>query len=295
MAKNPTKDALAEYMIQKIAAQAETESRKLLKYITAIYRVDAASNPEQFGTGVFLNVADQYFLVTAAHVLDDNKDSTLYIPSNKSGNLVTLEGPSFKSIADGGDRNNDRTDVGVVVLKPELVNEIGRDSFLPVSMTDVDDTGKQGDIYIAMGYPAKKNEKVDLVKNTFKRSPASYTANILPDEKLAAIGVQRGSHLLLAFKKRHSRDTAGRDITAPDPYGMSGGPLWRFDIYTGQKPASRLVGILIEWRDEVGGILAIRIPIVLAGIAHQFPKLADFIPKTSTVNVSVNTPIVRYD
>jgi len=37
---------------------------------------------------------------------------------------------------------------------------------------------------------------------------------------------------------------------------MSGGPLWRFDIYTGQKPASRLVGVLIEWRDEVAGILA---------------------------------------
>lgn len=290
MAKKPTKDALAEYMIQKIAAHAENESRKLLKHITAIYRVDASSNPEQFGTGVFLNVGDHYFLVTAAHVLDDNKDSTLYIPSNKSGVLVTLEGASFKSIADGGDRNNDRTDVGVVMLKPDLVDEIRRGSFLPVAMADVDDIGKQGDIYIAMGYPAKKNEQVDLAKKTFKRSPASYTANILPDEKLSAIGVQRGSHLLLAFKKRHSRDTTGKDITAPDPYGMSGGPLWRFDIYTGQQPSSRLVGILIEWRDEVGGILAVRVPIVLAGIAHQFPKLGDCIPKTITVSVSVKMP-----
>ena len=290
MAKKPTKDALAEYMIQKIAAQAENESRKLLKYITAIYRVDAAGNPEQFGTGVFLNVGDQYFLVTAAHVLDDNKDSTLYIPSNQSGNLVILEGASFKSVADGEDRNNDRTDVGVVVLKSDLVDEIGRDSFLPAAMTDVDDIGKQGDIYIAMGYPAQKNGKVDLVKKNFKRRPASYTANILPDEKLAAIGVHRGSHLLLSFKKRHSRDTTGKDITAPDPYGMSGGPLWRFDIYTGQQPTSRLVGILIEWRDEVAGILAVRVPIVLAGIAHQFPKLGDCIPKITTVSISVKMP-----
>jgi hypothetical protein len=157
MAKKHSKDPVAEYMIQKIAAQAEKESRKLLKHICAIYRVDAAANPEQFGTGVFLNVGDHYFLVTAAHVLDNNDDSTLYIPSNKSGDLVILEGASFKSVADGGDRNDDRTDVGVVVLKSDLEDEIGRDSFLSVALTDVDDIGKQGDIYIAMGYPAKKN------------------------------------------------------------------------------------------------------------------------------------------
>ena len=59
MAKKHLKDSLAEYMVQKIAAQAEKESRKLLKHISAIYRVDAAGNTEQFGTGVFLNVLVQ--------------------------------------------------------------------------------------------------------------------------------------------------------------------------------------------------------------------------------------------
>ena len=105
---------------------------------------------------------------------------------------MILEGASFKSVAAGEDRDNDRTDVGVVVLKLDLLDEIERDSFLPVSMTDVDDIGKQGDIYIAMGYPAKKNEKLNLAKKTFKRRPACYTANILPDaklQKLVCIGV----------------------------------------------------------------------------------------------------------
>lgn len=288
--KKRTKDALAEDVIQNIAARAENESRKLLKHITAIYRVDAAGNPEQFGTGVFLNIGDSYFLVTAAHVLDENKDSTLYIPGNKSGNLVILEGDSFKSVADGGNRDNDRTDVGVVALKPSLIEEIDPNSFLPVSRTDVDDIGKRTEVYIAMGYPAKKNENLNLVRKTFKRRPACYTANILPDAKLDEVCVHRGSHLLLAFNKKHSRDTTGRDITAPDPYGMSGGPLWRFDIYPDHQPTSRLVGILIEWRNEVAGILALRMPIVLAGIAHQYPKLGVFIPNTTTVNVSVQMP-----
>lgn len=289
MGKKRTSDPLAEYMIQKIAAEAEIQSRKLLKHICAIYRVDDKRNPEQYGTGIFLNIGNHYFLITAAHVLDNNSSSMLYIPGNKSGKLVFLDGEALKSVAEAGDRNNDRTDVGIIVLKSDLVDEIGNDAFLPISMADVDDIGKKGDIYIAMGYPAKRNEKVNLAERTFKRRPISYTANILPDEKLSAVGVHRGSHLLLSFKKRHSHDNSGRDITAPDPHGMSGGPLWRFDVYKKQQPASRLVGILIEWRDEVAGILAVRIPVLLAGIAHHLPGLKKFIPTTKTVAVEVTT------
>ena len=290
MDTKPAKDPLAEYMIKKIAEEAEKESRKLLKHISPIYRVDEAGNPEQYGTVVYLVIHDHYFLVTAAHVLDVNAGSTLYIPSNASGNLVRLEGKSFKSIAEGGDRMNDRTDVGVVELKSDMIDKIGRDSFLPISATDVDDTGKNGGIYIAMGYPGELNVDVDLVKNTFKRHPISYTANILPDEKVAEAGVHCGSHLLIAFKKEQSHDTTGKEIVAPSPPGMSGGPLWRFDIYTDHQTTSKLVGINIEWHYMLEGILAVRMPIVLAGIAHQYPELADFIPKTTTVNVSVQMP-----
>ena len=278
---------MAEYMVQNIAAQSEIESRKLLKFISAIYRVDNVDNPEQFGTGVLLVIHDHYFLVTAAHVLDDNTGSTLYIPGNQSGKLEMLTGGSFRSVADGGNRDNDRTDVGVVALKSDLVDKIGCDSFLPVSMTDVDDIGKAGEIYIAMGYPATKNTKVNLVEKTFKRHVISCTANILPGKDLEKIGVSSASHLLLGFDKKHVKNTQGKDMTAPDPYGISGGPLWRFDIYTKQNPASRLVGILIEWRKEVKGMLAVRIPVLIAGMAVRYPQLKSFLPQTTTVNVQV--------
>ena len=156
-------------------------------------------------------------------------------------------------------------------------------------MVDVDDIGKPGATYIAMGYPATKNAKIDTKEKTLKRRPASYTANILPSGKLDGLGVHSGSHLLIAFEKRHSRDRAGRDITAPDPFGMSGGPLWRFDVFS-DVPGTRLVGMLIEWKSEAGGILAVRLPVVLAGIARNYPSLTEFIPKTSTVQVDVQSP-----
>ena len=119
------KDPLAELMIQKIAKEADIKSSKLLRFICPIYRVDSAGNPEQFGTGIYLSVDAERFLLTAAHVLDNNAESTLYIPSTKIGKLVELEGPSFRSISDDELRANDHTDVGVIRLEPELVEHVG--------------------------------------------------------------------------------------------------------------------------------------------------------------------------
>ena len=135
--------------------------------------------------------------------------------------------------------------------------------------------------------PASKNKDIDKQRRSFKRKPASYSSNILPPSTLGKLGVEPASHLLLGFDKKKSRNTAGRTITAPDPNGMSGGPLWRFEIYKDQKLTSRLVGILIEWRTEVKGMLAIRMPILLAGIAYNYPHLIHVIPKTRTVGVMV--------
>jgi len=287
MAKKRTKDPLAEFMIQDIAAQAKDEAKDLLKHISAIYRVNSISQPEQSGTGILLHIGDRHFLLTAAHVLDDTEDYDLFIPSNRSGALIPLEGDSFKSVAPGGNREDDLIDIAVVSLKPQTVDEIGSDSFLSISMVDVDDIGEQGATYIAMGYPGKKNAKANWGKRKYKRIPISYTANILPEEKLSGMGLRRASHLLISFKKRHSRNDAGRDITAPDPDGMSGGPLWRLNTYSDEKPSSRLVGILIKWCTEVGGILTVRLPILLTAIALHCPELAGLVPKTRTLRVCV--------
>jgi hypothetical protein len=288
MAKKRQKDQLKEFMIQQIAREAANESVDLLRHICAIYRADQNGEPEQFGSGVFLAVGSRHFMLTAAHVLDDNAHSTLYIPSTKTLKLVELKGDSFCSKAVDGDRERDRTDIGVVLLSPDLVDHIGPDAFATVPMVDVDDIGTAGGSYIAMGYPWRKNAKLNRAKRTVKGRPLSYTANILPPEKLKSLGVHQGSHLLLEFDKRHSRDETGRDVTAPDPEGMSGGALWRFDVFGDEPLTSRLVGIVIEWRDELGGILTVRLPVILAGIAHEYPDLAYLVPATFTLGVTVH-------
>ena len=288
MAKNRQKDPLKEHVIQKIAGEAANESVKLLRHVCPIYRPDKNGDPEQFGTGVFILAGARYFLVTAAHVLDDNAESTLYIPGEKSGALVELKGESFRSKPDDGDRKNDRTDVGVVLLSQDLADEIGREAFLSVKQIDVDETGTPGATYIALGYPWRKNAKLNRSKKSVTRHPLSYTANVLQNKKLAKLGVHNGSHLLLGFDKRHSRNKEGRDITTPNPEGMSGGALWKFDVCGDQTINSRLVGVLIEWTSELRGILAVRLPVILAGIAHAYPDVADQIPQTLTVKVSVH-------
>jgi hypothetical protein len=281
-----TSDQFAECTIRRISAEATAESKKLLKHMSAIYRVDPYHRPEQFGTGVYLCICDHYFLLTAAHVLDDLTNSTLYIAGYTTNELIALEGESLRSVTDDGSRDNDRSDIGICRLGPDLVTKIGAESFLPVSMVDVDDTGDAGATYIAMGYPAKKNTRLNYENKSVKRHPFSYTTKVLVNNELIKMGFHNSSHILVGYKKRHSRDSSGRDTTAPNPFGMSGGPLWRFKTYSG-KSFSRLVGILIEWKKESGGILAVRLPAVLASIARGFPELGPSIPKATTVQVRV--------
>ena len=156
MKRRKKTDPLAEYMLRDIAGRAEAESRSLLKFICPIFRVDDRGMPEQFGTGTLLGVGDHFFLVTAAHVLDESSTSTLYVPGNTDGVLQTLEGRSFRSALVDGSRRNDHIDVGVVQIKPDFAGEIGHASFLPIEMCDVHDVGARGEVYIAMGSRLEK-------------------------------------------------------------------------------------------------------------------------------------------
>jgi hypothetical protein len=98
MARRRTTDSLGEYMIRDIAKRAEEESRSLLNFISPIYRVGDRNVPEQFGTGTLLRIGSRHFIVTAAHVLDDNASSTLYVPGNNSGVLETKNCLQFGAV-----------------------------------------------------------------------------------------------------------------------------------------------------------------------------------------------------
>ena len=145
---------------------------------------------------------------------------------------------------------------------------------------------------MALGYPCTKNKKLDLVKHSFRRSLLGYTSVLKflnpPARCKCGTVFNRASHLLLDFKKKKSGVVGGPPTTAPDVHGMSGGSLWRFDYPPATPGSSKMVGMLIEWRRELGAILAVRMPLILEAVRNRYPHLSPEIPRTNTISIGVN-------
>ena len=281
-------------IIDHLAKGAAKELELLKSYIGSVYQVSKKGTPEQIGTGTFIVIGNTHLLITAAHVLDeqDKSGSTLYLAGGKIRGLIQLTGSSFRTDKVAGDREHDHNDIAGIEIIGTLLDSIGEDAFLKISQVDVNDIGRPGIPYMALGYPCTKNKELNLVKHSFKRSLLGYTSilKFLEPSARCKCGtvLNRASHLLLGFKKKKSGVIDGPPTTAPDIHGMSGGALWRFDYPPLPPGTSKMVGMLIEWRRELGAILVVRMPLILEAIRNRYPHLSAEIPRTTTITIGVN-------
>ena len=75
---------------KKISQWSEAGTNKYISSVRPIYISTEKENPMHIATGTLLHVAEKKYLVTAAHVIDKNAKSCLYIAGEKE--LVMLEG-----------------------------------------------------------------------------------------------------------------------------------------------------------------------------------------------------------
>jgi hypothetical protein len=287
MAKRKRRDPYKEFVISNLAQGAAEVSKKLTEHLRPIYIANSANEPELIGTGVLIAVGSHRFLVTAAHVFAQAGGVTFYIPNDASGDLQVLKGQRASSVSNQLRHKDDVIDIAVVWLDTSLASQFKPSAFVSTANINLDDTGDPTRVYIAMGYPWRKNQKINRVTRRLRASIHAYAANILPFNDLAAAGLQPGSHMMLRYQKRHSRTQDGRDVTAPHPHGMSGGPLWRFDPYGAASDITHLVGILIEWKHSEGGLLAVRMPVVFAAMSCLCPEVADLLPSANSIKVEI--------
>lgn len=292
MAKRKKKhDPLKVAISNQIFSTARSEAKHLRNYICPIYRPRTATEPELIGTGVFLAIGERRFVLTAAHVFGPVGEGhrQLLIPSHTTGHLTELAGTYVRSKTSENPGADDTNDVGIVLLGHDLVQEISTHAFVSLELVDVDDIGDLRRAYVAMGFPWRVSPRVCRRSKVAKATVYSYASELLKHEKWSSLGLTPASHFLLRYAKRHSRNESGRDMTAPDPHGMSGGPLWRLEVSDDRSTACRFVGIIIEWRKEHGGLLAVRIPIVLAGIAQLCPDIVHLIPQAQTLDITITS------
>jgi hypothetical protein len=278
-----------EVLKMKRPEQAFNIAKTLIKHHRLIYTVGPDEKLSSMGSGVLLRTENHFFLITAAHVLDENQASGQTfqdLVTYGSNKLLILKGDSFRStVPPGKTRDDDKIDIGFIKLEQHMVDQIGTDRFWPSSDVDLDDVGQPGFLYGALGYPAEMNRltEVDSIK-PINPTPFNYTTEFRPPNVYKKFKASTDTHVLLTASNKKSRLPGGRKGKIPDLRGMSGGGIWRL-LGRHNLPIERpkLLAIIIESHANkpYGGILGTRMSFIFSAMRRVYPELEKELPTSS--------------
>lgn len=122
------------------------------------------SNYKIHGTGVFIQIQDHYFLISAAHVFDRYRD--LFIPLSKDYEIIKPGGTTFYNNI--SNRDKDGIDVAVLILDHHCVSHLlRRYNFLQADDLAINHVFNDGECYkdsVAMlFYKTDKNFELLIV------------------------------------------------------------------------------------------------------------------------------------
>jgi hypothetical protein len=165
------------------ANRREAEGR-ILDRICPIYANNTRRQRQLIGSSVLLRVASRSFLLTAAHVLDKNRDSTLYVAGG--ADFVALAGPSSLAGSTTANRDKDRLDFGLVDISDTPSDQWSRFRFLTPDDLDIDVHPDGGYSVCIRGVP--RDEKQSAFGLELSIEPRGGNPNTNP---LAAISSSR--------------------------------------------------------------------------------------------------------
>jgi hypothetical protein len=241
--------------------------------VIPIYGAKENGSPDHIGSAVLLKVNGRKVMLTAAHIVDENKVTTLYAPGRLK--LIAIEGLFEATQAPHGNRDRDRFDFAYCGLSDELSQAIvGR--FIDEHEVATSAVVEAGRLYTALGYPNSKNARRNPLTRSVRPTLFPYSNVHKVDEAVAASlpgGGQR--HIFLPYGKRsRSNGQIGNSV---QPRGMSGGavidagrPADLAALISGVAPVPLLAGITIE-RPENRVLIATRMSTIMPFLQSAFP------------------------
>lgn len=221
--------------------------------VTPIFDVNEKRQAELLGSAVLIEVADECFLCTAKHVINQNKTSTLYI-----------DGPVNFEILEGDFYASQEHDIAVLRLMPAQKETLKK--YKPLGADDIANQVQASASKYAefVGFPETRNKKI-------------YKQNKIAGEIYAIGGPMleiTDARVRISFNRKRNIDAVTRQrVTSPDPHGMSGGAIFGIpmnDSTIEGKPWARLIGISTDWLDSSPEIFGPNIAIAMAIIREAW-------------------------
>ncbi len=234
----------------------------------------------QFGTGILLRIADDYFLVTAGHVFRDAKNQALGLAAGR-GKIIRLTGESLST-------DEDPFDVAVHKLSQDVVTKLDGCTFLTLNDIDTDPQPERA-VFTLFGYPAVWSAPSGNDSQPFTIKPLEFTTYAYDRETSALTRYEPKYHLLLEAQPGEIttedggaatfKTNAGIPASFPGEVGgISGCSVWRIgnlDVPINEwgRERPRVVGVQTGVYGKKAAIKATRWIAVSTLIHGAFPHL----------------------
>jgi hypothetical protein len=206
--------------------------------------------PKSHGSGVFVEIENNYFVLTAGHVVD-NCENDICI-GLKSGNVVYKLGGEWITNKPKSDRDNDKLDAAIIKLDNNTIDLIGNHyHFINMDNIETNHEPRILNEYISLGFPSSMSKYNPYKKEGFKSKPFPYITKCAEDVVYKKLGYDKNVNIIVNYEKRDIINFfSGEHKTGPDLYGCSGSGLWyipRNEALNTNNIPQKLVAIMTEW------------------------------------------------
>ena len=227
-------------------------SERVIKYTPQIYRKcitnKKSDSPfEAIGSSVLISVQERFFLITAGHIMSDNKRGSWGFYEDFQFHIVDGR---FIYINPEIDIKSKYTDVGICELD-NISTEFAKRYFQFLNESEIvfDYIPKNEKNFLILGYPWRKT-KFNFKKQKIKVTPYKFLTDLFDDGQLGELVNFKNQNLILSYKQRKITDTkTGYRKKAVSPEGLSGCGVWHLpNVYNEDfsEINANLAGIIIR-------------------------------------------------
>lgn len=218
---------------------------------------------KQIGSGFYVELNDGLYLISAAHVFDDEPKNIRYV-FNKLGVLQKVKGVLYKHIAEGK-RDDDLKDIVAVKLSGIEIK-----CAIAPNMFDDSNEYKEG-LYGFIGYPGTKNGQA-FDKTEMKNRPYSYVDKSISASKLKSFAYDDTLNIMIRYDNKKIIQNNMGPTKGPRMKGISGGPVFYLtslkNLLKWSKERIKLSGVVIHTVEEKKYMAAVRINVILERLAR---------------------------
>mgnify|MGYP001115639556 CR=1 FL=1 len=223
----------------------QLSSLNVIRSYTCMLLTDI-SKYKVYGTGIFIQIQDNYFLISAAHVFDNYEK--LFIPLGKDKEIIKPGGITYNNSSIN--RAKDSVDIGFMKLDKDCVSHLlGTYNFLQADDLAINHTFENQEYYTFVGYPSTRS-KISWNSDVFEVGTFFHFSTPEKNEYYSKFDRNPIVNVVTSYNRKRSYNTKQNVFAnGPDLHGISGCGLWftdPLDLFTGRiKP--KLTAIMTDW------------------------------------------------